>query len=601
MQRTKPRSISLDVPPKKSPTTPRTARQLKAPGSDSDSVSSPNSSGRMSKSRSPKLIERGSSRSTPTEKRRTGKISELESQLALLQDELKKVKEQFIATDTEKKQAQQEAEETKQQFTAISTKLEESEKQLLELSASEEARVQELRRISHDRDREWQSELEAIHRQHSIDSNALAFAMNEIQKLKKQLADSEMKQSRHAESAYAEIQSLRVELSETLVLLEKMKHQLNDQKESEACALKVASEAEQQLKEIKATAETLRSDGLKAKEAYDSLAVELGKSNAEVNSLEMLVSKLRADLSKQSTGPSGDGDNDHSKNQESERLRAEIEFLKNEVGNLKSALEESDMRSQREYMRSTLDIGDAYAAVECAKTESALMEAQLKGELRDAISTIGELKSELTCTMNKSRTGPMEYEFKLEHRQLELDLENLKATLSNKETQLQSIKKENEILKTKIKEGVSDRSKTSGKEAAAASAKLAEQEALMKLEYVTEEADKSSRRAARISEQLDAAERVNSELESELRRLKVQSDQWRKAAEAAASMLSPERNGKYVDRSVSLDSNYHAIGSKMGSPSSDEMDDDSPKKKNGNVLKRIGVFLKKGQKEKRHI
>ncbi|KAL9258909.1 Interactor of constitutive active ROPs 2, chloroplastic-like protein [Drosera capensis] len=600
MQPTKPRSVSLDVPPKKSPTTPRTARLLKAPGSDSDSVSSPNSSGRMSKSRSPKLIERGSSRSTPTEKRCTGKISELESQLAVLRDELKKVKEQLIAIDTEKKQAWQEAEDAKQQSTAISTKLEESEKQLLELSASEEARVQELRRISHDRDREWQSELEAIHRQHSIDSNALASAMNEIQKLKKQLADSEMKQSRHPESAYADIQSLRVELSETLVLLEKMKHQLNDQKESEACALKVASEAEQQLKEIKATAETLRSDGLKAKEAYDGLAVELGKSNAEVNSLELLVSKLRADINKQSTGPSGDGDNDHSKNQESERLRAEIEFLKNEVGNLKSALEESDMRSQREYMRSTLDIGDAYAAVERAKTESALRESQLKRELRDAISTIGELKSELTCTMNKSKTGPMEYEFELEHRQLESDFENLKATLLNKETQLQSIKKENEILKTKIKEGVSDRRKTT-EEAAAASAKLAEQEALMKLECMTEEADKSSRRAARISDQLDAAERVNSELESELRRLKVQSDQWRKAAEAAASMLSPERNGKYVDRSVSLDSNYHAIGLKMGSPSSDEMDDDSPKKKNGNVLKRLRVFLKKGQKEKHHI
>ncbi|KAL9264513.1 Interactor of constitutive active ROPs 2, chloroplastic-like protein [Drosera capensis] len=600
MQPTKPRNISLDVPRKKSPTTPRTARQLKPPGSDSDSASSPNLSGRMSKSRSPKLIERGSPSNTPTEKRRTGKISELESQLALLQDELKKVKEHLIATDTEKKQAQQEAEETKQQFTAISTKLEESEKQLLELSASEEARVQELCRISHDRDREWQSELEAIHRQHSLDSNALASAMSEIQKLKKQLADSELKQSRHAESAYAEIQSLRVELSETLVLLEKMKHQLNDQKESEACALKVASEAEQQLKEIKATAETLRSDGLKAKEAYDSLAVELGKSNAEFNSLEMLVSKLRADISKKSTGPSGDGDNDHSKNQESEKLRAEIEFLRNEVGNLKSALEESDMRCQREYMRSTLDIGDAYAAVERAKTESALREAQLKGELRDAISTIGELKSELTSAMNKSKNGPIESEFELEHRQLESDLENLKASLLNKETQLQSIIKENEILKTKIKEGLSERSKTSD-EAAAASAKLAEQEALMKLQYVAEEADKSSRRAARISEQLDAAERGNSELESELRRLKVQSDQWRKAAEAAASMLSPERNGKYVDRSVSLDSNYHAIGSKMGSPSSDEMDDDSPKKKNGNVLKKIGVFLKKGQKEKHHI
>ncbi|CAN1274888.1 Interactor of constitutive active ROPs 3 [Linum perenne] len=122
----------------------------------------------------------------------------------------------------------------------------------------------------------------------------------------------------------------------------------------------------------------------------------------------------------------------------------------------------------------------------------------------------------------------------------------------------------------------------------------------MKLGYITEEADKSSRRAARVTEQLDASQAANSEMEAELRRLKVQADQWRKAAEAAASMLSTgNNNGKFVERTGSLDSsnnvNYTTIaGAMVGSPFSEDMDDDSMKKKNGNVLKKIGVFWKKG-------
>ncbi|GAB2272336.1 hypothetical protein Dimus_007156 [Dionaea muscipula] len=603
MQTTKTRSVSLEVPQKISPTTPRAARQLKAPGSDSDTVSSPNSCGRMPKNRSPKVTERVSPRSTTTEKKRTGRISELESQLALLQDELKKVKEQLISTETQKRQAQQEADETKGHLTTMSVQLEESQQQLLELSASEEARVKELRRISHDRDRAWQSELEAIHRQHSMDSAALASARNEIQKLKKQLelvADSEIKQSRHAESAYAEIHSLRVELSETLVLLEKMKHQLNDSKESEARALKVASEAQKQLEAVKATAETLRSDGLMAMEAYDSVAFELEQSNAQASSLEMLVNKLQADLGNNSTNPSADGDKADAKNQEREKVCAEIESLEVEVGHLKSTLEASEIRYQREYIRSTLEIRDAYAEVERAKTESALREAQLKEDLRNANSAIKELKSELMCKMNKSMTGLMESEPKVEHGKLETDLKDLKASLLDKETQLQNIIEENEILNMQIKEGEFDRSKSS--EEAATLAKVSEQEVLIKLWYVTAEADKSSWKAAQIAEQLDAAQTANTKLEAELRRLKVQSDQWRKAAEAAAAMLSPERNSEYIDRSVSLDnSSYLTYGAKMDSPLSDEMDGDSPKKKNGNVLKKIGVFLKKGQKEKHHM
>lgn len=58
---------SLEVPQRKSPATPRTTHQLKTPGSEPDSVSSPNVATRTPKNRSPKVIERRSPRSPVAE------------------------------------------------------------------------------------------------------------------------------------------------------------------------------------------------------------------------------------------------------------------------------------------------------------------------------------------------------------------------------------------------------------------------------------------------------------------------------------------------------------------------------------------------------
>ena len=126
-------------------------------------------------------------------------------------------------------------------------------------------------------------------------------------------------------------------------------------------------------------------------------------------------------------------------------------------------------------------------------------------------------------------------------------------------------------------------------------AKASEREAVMKLGIVMEDSDRSNRKAARVAEQLEASQAANSIIEAELRRLKIQSDQWRKAAEAAAAMLSAGNNGKLSERSMSLDNNYNSIMNKY-SPFCEELDDDFQTKKNGNMLKKIGVLWRKPQK-----
>lgn len=619
MQTPKSRTGSLEVPQRKSPATPRTAQQLKMPGSESDSVSSsPHPNSRTPKERSPKVMERRSPRSPMPEKKRPNRVSELESQLAQLQEDVKKAKDQLNSSESWKRRAQQEAEEAKKELLAMSAKFEDSQQQLLELSASEEARLQELRKISQDRDRAWQSELEAVQRQHSMDSAALASAMNEIQRLKVQLemvAESEAIQAKNADSAHAELEGLRVELSSTLSLVEKLKSELNDCKESEARALDVVNKTQRELEEANATAEMLRSDGINSMEAYNSLSLELEQSKSQIKSLEGLVSKLQVaqvDSNNKKVNPTAKCEivQEDGENEDTNQLQSELNTLKIEVGQLKAALDSAEIRYQEEYIQSTLQLRSAYEQVERTKSESCKREAELATELKKSMAQIEELRACLmdketellnisddnlgqNLKIDKALSSEKESELARELQKSEADLAELKASLLDKETELQTIAEENEVLKMEIKKGDVERNQGNDEAITSAeAARAAEREALMKIGYLTEEADKSNRRAARVTEQLEAAQAANSEIEAEMRRLKVQSDQWRKAAEAATAMLSTGDNGKYVERISTLDSNYNPLDS----PYSEDMDNDSPKKKNANMLKKIGVLWKKGQK-----
>ncbi|TYJ39910.1 hypothetical protein E1A91_A04G102300v1 [Gossypium mustelinum] len=583
----------LEVPQRNSSATPRTSHQMKISGSDADTVSSPNPASKTPKDRSPKVTERKALRSPVSEKKRGSRVTELEAQLCQLQDDLRKTKDQLTASESWKRQAMQDAEEAKKQLSEMSAKLEESEQQLLEISVSEDGRVQELRKISQERDRAWQSELEAVQKKHSMDSAALASALNEIQKLKAQLEkayESEAIQTKHAESAYAEIQNLRIELTETLALVETLKSEINNCRESEAQAVEVVSETEMQLEAANKTVEVLRFDATKRTEAYNKLSSELEQSQARVKSLEELVSKLQAELVGNSSKTLKDRNDDelsqkNGENEDIEKLKTELNFAKLEVGQLKSALDASES-CQRE-MELETELNKMKADVE--ELRANLMDKET--ELQSILAQNEELN--LKTEKKQFDEGELELSMKLK-KKLEADLTELNANLTAKETELKSVTMQNEKLKMEIMKMEMDSNKLSDESAALLeAARAAEQEALLKHDNLTEEAEKSRKRAAQVTEQLGAAQAANNEMEAELRRIKVQSDQWRKAAEAATAMLSTGNYGKHMDRSIPFDGNHNPV---TGSPNSEDMDDDSPKKKNGNMLKKIGVLWKKGQK-----
>ncbi|KAE9589981.1 hypothetical protein Lal_00037793 [Lupinus albus] len=617
------RSGTSEAPERKSPATPRTASRLKTPSSDFRSVPSPNPASKTPRGRTPKVTESKSSPRSPIpEQNRPSRVQELESQLAELQEDIKRAKDQLNSSESLKNKAQQEAEEAKKQLVAMSKDLEESQQQLIELSSSEEERLQELHKISQDRDRSWQSELDSVQKQHAMDSSALVSAMNEIQKLKIQLErvrESEATQINNAESAYNEIQGLRVELDVTLSLVETLKIEVRDCKDSESRALEVLGKTQMQLEAANKTVEMLELEATKASEVYKSLALELDQSRALVKSLEELASKLQANMvssaNKDTSGPIGETGLplDDVKNKEINQLKSELISAKSEVGQLKSALEVAEVRYEQECVQSTIQIRSAYEQLEHAKSESSQRQAEFYEKLKSAAANIEELRAALVYKesqlqgVSEENEGlkqihhhtEREYELLVEQKELHADIADLMARLLGKETELQNLTEENNSLRMELKKLELEKNKISDEAVGSVEAeRAAEYEALIKLGYTTEEADKSDRRVAQVTEQLDAVQAVNSELEAELRRLKVQSDQWRKAAEVAAATLSAGNNAKLVEKTGSLDSSYNnnynnSINGKMSSPYLEDTNNESPKKKDTNMLKKIGVLWKK--------
>ncbi|KAI8556398.1 hypothetical protein RHMOL_Rhmol05G0249800 [Rhododendron molle] len=243
-------------------------------------------------------------------------------------------------------------------------------------------------------------------------------------------------------------------------------------------------------------------------------------------------------------------------------------------------LELEETLSLEEYIQSTFKIRSAYELAEHTKLEASQKEAELDSKLMKATKEIEGLKAELVAKetklqsifkeneglsgdIEKNMWGESESPLEMEKKKFEVGLADLKASLLDKENELQCIKEENESMKFEIRKREVESNEAKDEALASAkSAKAAEREALMKL----------------------GAEEVEGAV-----------GPVEEAAEAAVAMLSTgNNNGKYVERTGSLD--YPTIGGKLGPPFSEDLDDESAKKKNSGVFKKIGVMLKKDQK-----
>ncbi|CAO1944526.1 unnamed protein product [Urochloa humidicola] len=473
--------------------------------------------GRMAESPtglSPK-VDRRSPMSAEREKRRppTTKLSELESQLSQLQDELKKAKEQLHSSEVSRKRALQDADDARAQAAAASAQARDSEAQLAELSSAEEARLLELRRLSQERDRSWQSELEALQQQHAADSAALAAAMGEVHRLRVQLAAAARADRRQ-------------DVVEALATVDELRVKLKASEEAEAQARAMHEECKQQLEASRATIDSLLTDGSKLMDSFSLVVKELEESRAKMKALEEEIAEEKessraATAISERCGCSGSG---------------------SEAAELRSELEAAEARYQEEKILSTVETQCAYELMDQIKTESDLRHGKLAAALESA-------KSEVIF---------------------------LKASLFDKESELRRALDANQKLQAEARR---DSSADALKEQLQGALQENRQ---LKQELRQYESEKGSAAA-------DAAEAAKKgEMETELRRLRVQAEQWRKAAETAMALLTVGKggNGKVVERSESWEGGKYA-------GLCEDLEDDAAARKNGNVLRRISGMWKK--------
>ncbi|AQK99567.1 Interactor of constitutive active ROPs 3 [Zea mays] len=456
---------------------------------------------------SPK-VDRRTAVSAEREKRRppTTKLSELESQLSQLQEELKKAREQLHSSELSRKRALQEADDAKAQAR-------DSKAQLAELSSAEETRLLELRRLSQERDRSWQSELEAMQKQHAADSTALAAAMGEVHRLRVQLAAAARADRRQ-------------DVVEALATIDELRAKLEASEEAEAQARAMHEECKQQLEASRATIDSLLTDGSKLMDSFSLVVKELEESRAKVKALE-------DEIAETSSRAAGDHCSCSGSESEASELRAELEA--------------AEARYQEEKILSTVETQCAYELMDQIKTESDLRHGKLAAALEGAKSEVIFLKASLFDKESELRSA-LDAIKKL---QAETRADGSADALKQ---QLQCALHENGQLKQELHQYESEKGSATAR---------------------TAEADAS-----------EAAKK--GEMETELRRLRVQAEQWRKAAETAMALLTVGKggNGKFVERSESWEGVKYA-------GLCEELDDDAAVRKNGNVLRRISGMWKK--------
>ncbi|CBI32925.3 unnamed protein product, partial [Vitis vinifera] len=176
----------------------------------------------------------------------------------------------------------------------------------------------------------------------------------------------------------------------------------------------------------------------------------------------------------------------------------------------------------------------------------------------------------------------------------------LKAKLEEKEKELEGSCQEIEGLKKQLNEAASE----------IVLVRTKEEEMALRLSQLGEDLKANKANEAQLKEKLEAVEGVKEALEAEMKKLRVQTEQWRKAADAAAAVLAGgvEMNGRRIsERCGSMDKHFGGVFESsaggyagfVGSPVlADDFDDGfGSGKRKGSGIKMFGdLWKRKSQK-----
>ena len=194
-----------------------------------------------------------------------------------------------------------------------------------------------------------------------------------------------------------------------------------------------------------------------------------------------------------------------------------------------------------------------------------------------------------------SKPSVDEHELTLKNDEIAL----LKTGLEEKGKELESMTNEKENLKNQLNEAVSKVS----------AAQTKEEEMTLQLNQLREELEASKANGDKLDEKLKSMEARKEGLESEMKKLRVQTEQWRKAADAAAAVLAGgvDMSARIPERCGSMDKHFGGTfetpagryNGYVGSPGMADVLDDGfgGGKRKGSGIRMFGdLWKKKSQK-----
>ncbi|PIN23523.1 hypothetical protein CDL12_03771 [Handroanthus impetiginosus] len=415
------------------------------------------------------------------------KLSELQAELSLAQEDLKKANEKLVLVEKEKAKALDELKEGQRLSEEANEKLREAlvaQKRAEENSEIEKFRAVEMEQAAIEaaqrKEEDWQRKLEAAKNQHAADLAALLSATEELEKVKQEVAmacNAKDKALSHADNAnkMAEIHAEKVEaLSAELVQLKavldstdevenvennKLVAELKLEIDSLRQQLENAKIVEEKLAEREATLEQLNVDleAAKMAECYArNLVDELHERVRELTYQTEQAKRLErsASLSLESVMKQLEGSNGSLHDAESEiaLLKENVGLLEISSGRQKKELEESERRlelAKEEASEMAKKVEFLSAELETVKEEKtqALNNEKLAAE---SVQTLLEEKNKLINELGTSRDEEEKSKKALES--LASALHEVSSEARNAKEQLFSVQVECENYETQIED-----------------------------------------------------------------------------------------------------------------------------------------------------
>ncbi|KAL2249154.1 UNVERIFIED_CONTAM: WEB family protein, chloroplastic [Sesamum indicum] len=424
------RSALSETPNTKvSPATPRISKSSRGVAKPDADSASPLPNARHSVERSPRSVpskptadRRSPKLSTPPDKKPTRilKPSELQAELNLAQEDLKKAKEKLVLVEKEKEKVLDELKEAQKLAEEANEKLREA--LVAQKRAEEDSEIEKFRAVEMEqagieaaqkKEEEWQKELETVRNQHAADVAALLSATEELQRVKQELAmtcDAKNQALSHAEDA-TKIAEAHVEKVEALSAeLAHLKSVLDSRAEMEA------SESSKFVSELKIEIDSLRLELEKAKTLEEKLAEK-----------EATLEQLNVDLEAAKMAESYARNLVDELNERVEELACQAEQAKR----LERSASESLESIMKQLEGSNDSLHDAECEIALLKEKVGLLEISIgrqKGDLEESERRLELAKEEASEMAKKVESLTFELETVKEEKAQSLNNEKLAAT-----------------------------------------------------------------------------------------------------------------------------------------------------------------------------